>query len=113
MDSEQAEWIDLFSRWPESEDEAHKRLLTRHGIPDIVIPVKHRETSEQLPLRTVLWKYLLLHKSSAFSNFYPVGVGDGKSRQSYYHVGYVTIGLFLMFCRNCTKNILLKIICRV
>ena len=90
LTEEALEWVALFAKWPEGEKEAHKRLLTRPGIPDITVPVSQGgEKDRGLPLRTVLWKYLLLHSSSAFSNFFPPSVSGEKSRLRYYQVwGY-------------------------
>ena len=87
LTEEAKEWIKIFSKWPNGEKEAHKRCLTRRGIPDIVIPIGHGgKKDKEVPLRTVLWKYLLLHPASAFANFFPGSVTSEKSRLKYYQV---------------------------
>lgn len=87
METEEVlEWVEIFAQWPQGAKEAHKRLLTRNGLPDINIPTSIQGENKRAELRSVLWKYLLLHKKSAFSNFYPPSVSDKKSRSVYYQV---------------------------
>jgi hypothetical protein len=89
LESEQREWMELFRNWPSTAPEAHQRLQTRNGLPDIDLPVTQKngsKTKVYTPLRSILWKHLILHPSSALTVVLPSSVTSEPQRKAYYQV---------------------------
>ncbi len=87
MDEDAQEWNQIITNWPESSKDLYKRMITMEGLQNIIIPVQSKNNATlAAPLRTVVWKLLLFHQSSALHSVTPDDISTEEKQSKYYEV---------------------------
>ena len=82
------DWKNIIAAWPESAQTLYKILGTKEGIPNVLIPSNPESGNANVAtdLRTVIWRLLLFHKSSALYSILPEFANTEEKQSQYYEV---------------------------